>query len=848
MSGLVGQTVGGYRIVERIGKGGMATVYKAYQPSLDRYVAVKVLPSYYAEQDESFLARFKREARAIAKLRHPNILMVMDYGEERETAYIVMEYVDAGTLKERLGQPLTLLEMSSLIGQISSALDYGHGEGIVHRDVKPSNVLLPKPDWVLLTDFGLAKMVGGSLITVTGMTVGTPAYMSPEQGKGEKVDAHTDIYSLGVVLYEMATGTVPYTAETPMAVVVKHIVDPLPLPRSINPDLPESVERIILKALAKDPNNRFHKAGEIAEALEIAADEHPSWSAVKPAVDPDAVTRVETEIAAELIPDDADHTSDLIERDEQDIETIVQEEPEEDTIAWEEPEVETTAQEDLGEDTIAWEEPEVETIAQEDMGEDTIAWEEPEVETLAQDDMGEDTIAWEEPDVETIDQEEGVSDTFTRDETKPEAVVQEPVSSSEVSDERVDATTAISAGARVAERPVKPSKKRKFLWLLPLAGIFGVIVIIAIIAVVVVPRLFGPDEGQSVDQPVVQNEATSFIEEPTDEPEEEFIPEEEFDDAMAVGHGFLEQGDYENAFREFERGLENNPDLFWEVETIAEELYYTGKVEDAITLANIGLKYNNDPEAYIYDNLGWWHYEIDAPETAMQMFENAFKIDPDLDSAYYGLVSTASEYGLMGHAIDVITEQTVVHPENAIAHSNLAMAYSWIDDYENALGYYEKALELDAGNSWTYLGLADVHQSLDDIDMAIHYTNEANNHAWEDVVLLESIGWKYQDLGVYDAAAGAFERSIEINPDYAWAYIGLAEAFIEMEVEREVIIEQLWKAEELSHDDPWIVTSIGWAFVSLEACERAVEYFHWALEVEPGLEDANDGLVACGVD
>lgn len=280
MQELIGKTLGGYQIVEQIGKGGMASIFKAYQPSLDREVAVKVMPPFFAQQDESFSTRFKREARAIAKLRHPNILVVMDFGEEGEYAYIVMEYISAGTLKEQMEQgPMTLRQIAAIMSQIASALDYAHAEGVVHRDIKPSNILMPKKDWALLTDFGLARMVGGSLLTQSGMTVGTPAYMSPEQGSGDPVDHRTDIYSLGVMLYEMVTGEVPYTAETPMAIVVKHIVDPLPMPRAKRPNLPEEVQRIILKALAKKPTDRYQRAGEIAEALNAALTAHGDWSA-----------------------------------------------------------------------------------------------------------------------------------------------------------------------------------------------------------------------------------------------------------------------------------------------------------------------------------------------------------------------------------------------------------------------------------------------------------------------------------------------------------------------------------------------------------------------------------------
>ena len=277
MQHYIGKTIGTYQIVEQIGRGGMATVFKAYQPSMDRYVAIKILPSHFTE-DASFMGRFTQEARTLARLEHPHILPVHDYGEQDGTTYLVMRYVQAGTLKDLVtrGGPLDLKETARVIGQVGGALDYAHSRDVIHRDIKPSNVLVDERGNTFLTDFGIAKLVAETAqFTASGAVIGTPAYMSPEQGMGQPADYRCDIYSLGVVLYELVTGRVPYEAETPLAVLLKHVNDPLPLPRQIKPDLPEAVERVILKAMAKSPDDRFQSAQQMVDALASAVAARP---------------------------------------------------------------------------------------------------------------------------------------------------------------------------------------------------------------------------------------------------------------------------------------------------------------------------------------------------------------------------------------------------------------------------------------------------------------------------------------------------------------------------------------------------------------------------------------------
>jgi serine/threonine protein kinase len=295
---LTGRTLGQCRLLEQLGRGGMAAVYKAYQSSLDRYVAVKVLPPSLAYSPD-FAARFRREARAIARLNHPNILPVYDSGQEGELSYLVMRYVEGGTLQEMLGKPMPLERVVEIITQVGGALEYAHQEGIIHRDVKPSNVLMDKGEWAFLSDFGLAKMVETSVqLTKTG-ALGTPAYMAPELGKGEPADERSDIYSLGIVLYEMLTGRVPFKAPTPMAVVLEHISTPLPVPRTINPDIPEAVEQVLLKALAKDPADRFRCMGEMVTALQKAVGREPGVTTVVPPAAEERLPRVEA-VAGEV--------------------------------------------------------------------------------------------------------------------------------------------------------------------------------------------------------------------------------------------------------------------------------------------------------------------------------------------------------------------------------------------------------------------------------------------------------------------------------------------------------------------------------------------------------------------
>jgi eukaryotic-like serine/threonine-protein kinase len=274
MNSLIGKSLGEFHIVERIGAGGMATVFKASQPNLGRHVAIKVLPDYHA-RDPVFKERFLREARAVANLDHPNIVQIYLLGEKDNITYIVMQYIDGGTLKDKLRQngPLSFADAIKYAVQAAEGLGAAHEQKIIHRDVKPANMLLRKDGHLLLSDFGIVKMLEGTTnLTRVGTGIGTPQYMSPEQGTGQKVDASSDIYSLGIVLFHCLTGSVPFNADSPLTITVKHLNEPLPVALLRQANVPQPLEQVIVKMTAKSPADRYPTTSAfIADLLRSAA-------------------------------------------------------------------------------------------------------------------------------------------------------------------------------------------------------------------------------------------------------------------------------------------------------------------------------------------------------------------------------------------------------------------------------------------------------------------------------------------------------------------------------------------------------------------------------------------------
>ncbi len=286
MSGIEGATLNHYKLIEQIGQGGMASVFRAKDLERQAIVAVKVL-SPLISADARFVRRFRREAEYVSRLNHPNIIPVLDYGEHRGFVYLVMPHIPGTTLKIRLAEGTVRLEDAERwIHQIADALDYAHRMGILHRDVKPSNILIDAAGDARLTDFGLAKLIGGSSSLTGSSLMGTPAYISPEQARGDEVDPRSDQYSLGVLLYEIHTGRLPFTAETPMNLAMKHATDPVPPPSRVHSEVPAGIERVILTALQKDPAHRFASMAAMRDAYlaALAGDPLHALSATQTAI------------------------------------------------------------------------------------------------------------------------------------------------------------------------------------------------------------------------------------------------------------------------------------------------------------------------------------------------------------------------------------------------------------------------------------------------------------------------------------------------------------------------------------------------------------------------------------
>jgi len=772
-----GKTLGKYRLIEQLGRGGFASVYKAYQPRLDRYVAVKVLHPHLIE-GEDFLARFEREAKSVAGLRHPNIIIVHDFDVDDNTYFMVMEFIDGQSLKERMEELtkkeefMPLGEVQRIIDNVSSALDYAHERDMLHRDIKPSNVILNEAGVSFLADFGIARILSNTQFTATGALIGTPTYMSPEQGQGLSVSPASDVYSLGVLLYELLVGRVPFDADTPLAIIFKHISDSLPSVRAFRPNLPEALERVTYKALAKDAEDRYQKPSELAEALRDAL--------------ADVQHHVET-VAETLEPPEAPPATITVEKKE----------PVSAVVA-----------------TIAVEQ-DVDEIPEDDFAEEFDA---DEIER-----MKAATLAVERDlDADLDEVISAVDDSIPTLDDEPEPKVE------------VDET--VVEGAVKPKKVVPPLKKKRPTKLLKVGGFALIgIILIAVVGAVLLNVISSGDDGPGLG--ISQGEEAAPTRRPTNTPKPrptEDVGIKFYEQGMALMH---EEQDYGGALEMFNKAINagfRDPDVYFERGlTCHEWAFYEGECsfEKAAQYYTQAIKL--DPNrGYFYGERAWSLIHIEDLEGALRDYSKATDLEPENPHFWNGKSDVLTRMGDYDAALQAVNRAIELHPGDASFYSARAWVYDSLGDIDAAIKDLTTAIEFEPENpnwwherGWRKSNLEDFQGAIDDFSMAIelepenfwHYSARAHNFVFSGnkvaaIVDLDRIleidpnndeahmqrGHVFIWMESPAPALESFTKVIELNPEHWEAYIKLGELRCYDFNEPDLAMKNLTRAIELA--------------------------------------------------
>jgi tetratricopeptide (TPR) repeat protein len=804
MNDLVGTTLGQYEIIELIGEGGMANVYRAWQPSLQRYVALKVLAPHLSD-DANFVARFHQEAVSAANLTQSNIVTIHDVGNQDGYHYIAMEFIEGGSLEDRIRSQgaLSLEQVVDIIGQVGQALDYAHQRGYIHRDIKPANVLIDPEGRAVLTDFGIAKAVSDSGVTApltkADSVFGTPYYMSPEQIKDEPIDHRSDLYSLGIVCYEMLAGQVPFDGATTHAILYAQAHNPPPPFKDTNPDVPRSVEAVVNKMLAKPPEARYDNAGAFATALakavatgQTSAADEVTVVAQKPP-EQAAVTIVS---GKQLAPQELQQTGIptrrkmatllltvvgvaliggliillLLDREESVAARLV------------------TAQGALADGRIEQAIEALKDVLERDKGnvealrglgeineakgewERAAAWYEKWTQVTPDDAEARLRLGWA---LFYADEFEQAVAQFSRATSlgADEAEVWEGLGKSYLKVARFD--DALQAFDNWAD--LKPTQEEPLRWLTAVS-------------------VSSEDFTQATDY------ALRWIE----------LAPDEADAFRYLGWAYHGQEKYTESIQAFEKSVKLNPDDADAHRGLALGLRNTG--DHAASIPHFLRWTELQPDsAPAFRSLGWAYQNHSDYKMAVEAFNRAAELEPDETGSYHGLGLAYIKLGDSKLAADAFEKWIKLDPSDPNPFRNLGWIRFESGDFDQAVSMFERALELDPDSAGAHRGLAVSLTALEKHDKALpHYVRRAElepNNAQAQA----AAGWAHFRMGQYQEAQNYFTAAISLESDLADAHNGL-----------------------------------GWTFLRLGNCTQALVSFEEALNLNPDNQQAWDGFVKCG--
>ncbi len=815
---MIGSNIGRYQIIEEIGHGGMARVYRAFDPRFKRDIAIKVMTRDLLE-DPTLRARFEREAQTIASLEHPAIVPVYDFGEDENRPYLVMRLMTGGTLTDRLMHgPMGINPTVKILRRIGSALERAHNKGIIHRDLKPSNIMFDDYGDAFLADFGIARLTE-SAITLTGdSVVGTPAYMSPEQIHGDKeIDGRSDIYALGIICFEMLTGRRPFEDTTPTKVMMKHIIDPVPAIREVNPDLPEGVDELINRSLAKEPTDRYTTASELTATLESLSREEVADSLaaqegtiVAATVMGALATAEETEVT-EASEGQATTEIALPSHDEEypDTEIITPAFP-----------VEPATGKDAGQEEAY---PDTEVVA-------------PDFVT------GDEVVA-------------GHEEAYFETEVAAPAF----------------AASATEAGASAETGGQSGGKK----WLI--VRIAGGFILILLIAAVIAGGFFLSSRDQGTE--VVEEGETPTVEvvsaggqaqEATKTPKATAtinahnraevqmqifyrkVDGEAYDEALEAINQAIELvpeeswyfherawlysliGDFDAALNNINRAIELSPADADNIARRGALQLDMGNYNAAIEDLQLAIRRNRG-NPYYHSDLGRALLAKNDFEGALAEFEAAVQLAPDESGFLGSRADIYLHFGDVDAAFRDITRAVHLNPDEAWHHDQLAGIYAWyLGDFEKALEQNDQAIELDPESGWRYNDRASILREMGRIDEALANHEEAIARDPEDIWNQLNLAITYRDfVGDNDAALRVYEQAAATAPDFADIYSERGHTYQYAIGDMGAALADFERAAEMDPENPARFNSLAILYRDMGDLEAAMANHERAIALDP---------------